>query len=408
MIACPRFSGEGAVSVADALRSVDCLSGQAVEIAFQRLFGAGGALGQALTLILILYVALFALSLLTGRTGLRMNMLTPRMLQLGLVLTFATSWVAYQTVGWNLLIGAPDQVASILLGTQESATALFAQQLDKLFDVIANSAHLANNANAQVPLGTVVPQIAGTSPKPADLLWAASLLLLLGTVGVLIVTKIALAAVMGLGSIFIIFALFSGTRGLFEGWLKAVVMLALTPLLAVLLGGGTMVMIAPMIRVLQNAGGNVSLQLATSIFLAVFVYVALMVLAMRAAAKITSGWHLGKGNAELSDAPPPVPAANAAQIPIPMLSAQAPMGSPTDDRLRGIMSGMSSNMIGNTALGFADATPLNDRRAALAPSSAWNASDAPNSSGLRDPRIRPLGQGFRAPNAWPTHSVTSS
>jgi type IV secretion system protein VirB6 len=35
------------------------------------------------------------------------------------------------------------------------------------------------------------------------------------------VARIALAAVMALGPVFIVLALFRGTRGLFEGWLKA-------------------------------------------------------------------------------------------------------------------------------------------------------------------------------------------
>ncbi len=44
---------------------------------------------------------------------------------------------------------------------------------------------------------------------------------------------------LALGPIFIICGLFEGTRGLFEGWLKAAVLFALTPLLAVLIGGAT-------------------------------------------------------------------------------------------------------------------------------------------------------------------------
>ena len=32
------------------------------------------------------------------------------MMTLGLVLTFTTSWVAYQGVVWNLAVGAPDQL----------------------------------------------------------------------------------------------------------------------------------------------------------------------------------------------------------------------------------------------------------------------------------------------------------
>jgi type IV secretion system protein VirB6 len=220
MIACPTFPEHGPMGIAESLRSIDCLSEQAVETAFSRLFGTNSALSQALTLILTIYIAMLAISLLTGRTQLRLGMLTPRMLQLGLVLTFATSWVAYQSVGWNLLTGAPDEIAGVILGNQGSATQLFAQRLDVLFDVIANSAHLAQSANATATVGTI-PMVANTSPKPADLLWLGSLMLLIGTVGVLIVARIALAAVMALGPVFIVLALFRSTRGLFEGWLKA-------------------------------------------------------------------------------------------------------------------------------------------------------------------------------------------
>ncbi len=389
---CPAFAAQGPVNIADALRSVDCLSGQAVETAFSRLFGSSGALSQALTLILTLYVALLALSLLTGRSGLRLNMLTPRMLQLGLVLTFATSWVAYQNVGWNLLVGAPDQIASILLGTKGSATELFAQRLDTLFDVIARSAHLSSSANANAATVGVVPQIAGTSPKPADLLWAASLLLLLGTVGVLIVARIALAAVMALGPIFIIFALFGGTRGLFEGWLKAAVMLALTPMLAVLLGGGTLVLISPMFNALAQAGGKVSLELASSIFLAAFVYASLMVLAMRATAMITGSWALGRAEpTQLPSTTEPFTSSQSVQsVPLLVQSDQQGIAS---DRIRSVVSSVGGASIAVTQV--SDAAIRDQRTNVISQGTAIAEADIALAN--RDPRIRPLGQGFRAP-----------
>jgi type IV secretion system protein VirB6 len=392
---CPAFAAQGPVTIADSLKAVDCLSGQAVEVAFSRLFGSSGALSQALTLILTLYVALLAVSMLTGRSGLRLNMLTPRMLQLGLVLTFATSWVAYQNVGWNLLVGAPDQVASILLGTKGSATQLFALRLDTLFDVIARSASLSSSANATAATVGVVPQIAGTSPKPADLLWAASLLLLLGTVGVLIVARIALAAVMALGPIFIIMALFRGTRGLFEGWLKAAVMLALTPMLAVLLGGGTLVLIAPMFNALGRAGGKVSLELATSIFLAAFVYTALMILAMRAAGVITGGWRLGSASSDpqaSTNEPIALAQQNVIPLNLPALGEQAAQLS--NDRVRGMVSAVEGSSVQVSQI-VDGAT--SDRRTTIT-SISQSRSDPETAVQSRDPRIRPLGQGFRAPN----------
>ncbi len=395
MIACPTFSAEGPVSVSDALRSVDCQSGQAVEVAFARLFGESGALSQALTLFLTLYVALFALNLLTGRARLKLDMLTPKMLQLGLVLTFATSWVAYQNVGWALLVEAPDQIASILLGTQGSATQLFAARLDTLFDVIANTAHLAQGANAVAPTGPV-PTIANASPKPADLLWAASLLLLLGTVGVLIVARIALAAVMALGPVFIVLALFSGTRGLFEGWLKAAVMLALTPMLAVLLGGGTLVLIAPMIAALGRAGGKVTLELATSIFLAAFVYAALMALALRAAAMITGGWRLGGATGSpAADSDMTARSALNSGVIIPMSDRVMVASMEGNDRVRGLVMGMSGTTAAAMPASDGVVAALNERRTALTSASAVRTDVL--ASAIRDPRIRPLGQGFRAP-----------
>ena len=48
---------------------------------------------------------------------------------------------------------------------------------------------------------------------------------------------------MALGPIFVVLALFPGTRGLFVGWLKGVVLMALAPLFAVL-GGSLMLELA--------------------------------------------------------------------------------------------------------------------------------------------------------------------
>ncbi|MBC2650307.1 type IV secretion system protein [Novosphingobium aerophilum] len=392
--ACPPLPADGFGSVLTALRSVDCQSGQAVAVAFDRLFGQHGALGQALTILLTIYVALFALNLLAGRGRLTMDMLTPRMLQLGLALTFATSWVAYQSVAWNLLVEAPDQVASLLLGTKGSATQLFALRLDGLFDVLARSAQMAQGANAMAPApGSPVPQFAGTPARPADLLWLASLLLLLGTVGVLVVARIALAAVMALGPLFIVLALFRGTRGLFEGWLKAALMLAITPILAVLLGGATMVMINPMIGALVQAGGQVPIGLAASIFLAAFVYVALMVLATRAARLIAGSWHLGGRDPAGAVAVPlasPLAAPGAGPAP---LAGDPALG---DERLRGTIVAAGARDQDLAIRLDGSAVRAWSPRSGQGGSGAGPESEAGPLPSRLDPRIRPATQISRA------------
>jgi len=282
---CPTFSDGGPSGIAEALRVVDCMSGEAASFAFGRLFGSDALLGQALTAALTLYIAFYAIGLLTGRTSLSVSALTPRMMTLGIALTFATSWVAYQSVIWNLLVGAPDEIASLLIGTSGSATSLFADRLDKIFAVVAQAAAATEAAAIGKP-------DTGSIASGPDLLWLSALLLLLGTVGVLLVARIALAAMLALGPIFIICGLFEGSRGLFEGWLKAAVLFAITPLLAVLIGGATIAMLSPMLDSLAAAGGQVPLRLTTTLFLAAAVYCALMALCLKIAGTMVAGWRL--------------------------------------------------------------------------------------------------------------------
>ncbi len=287
MSTCPTFGAAGPEGIAEALQKVDCLSAEATNASFGRLFAPGGALTTALTILLTLYVALFAFNLLTGRSNLRMSALTPRMMTIGLIITFVTSWMAYQSVVWNLAVGAPDQIAGTLLGTRGSATLMFAQKLDTLFTAVTNAADSI----------AVTPGANQKLASPANMLWISSLILLLGTVGVLVVCRIALAALLILGPVFIVLALFEGTRGLFEGWLKSVATFALVPLLTVVMGSGALMAIFPMVDGLATAGKEVSLRTAVGILVTSIVYLALMLLTLELATSLTRGWRLPKSGA---------------------------------------------------------------------------------------------------------------
>ena len=214
------------------------------------------------------------------------------MLTLGLVMTFATSWAAYQNVIWSLASGAPDQVASLLAGTRGSATIAFADHLDALFGAVADAAHQASVPGAPTETG-ITPAAAvvgGFSSSTA--LWICAMLLMLGTAGVLITAKIALAALLAIGPLFVVLALFDGTRGLFMGWLKATMMFALVPLLAVLIGGGAVGALTPIVRDIAASGGQPAPRDVAVLFLGTCVYCALMAMVLKAAGTIISGWRL--------------------------------------------------------------------------------------------------------------------
>lgn len=299
MSQCAALAAEAAAGAGAALRAVDCLAGETVAASFARLFGGGGHAGlmPALTIALTLYIAFFALSLLTGRSRLGISALTPRMLTLGLVLTFATSWVAYSQVVWNLATGAPDEIASLLTGAKGSATGIFAGRMDLIFAAIADAAGQASQAAA--PVAPVAGQVAQNATQaasgsftPGNLMWLSALMLLLGTVGVLVTARIALAVLLALGPVFIVLALFGPTRGLAAGWLRGLVLTAVTPLFVVIGGGIVMEMLVPVVAMLASPEGGVSGRAALALFVLAAVHLVLMALVMKVAGTIVTGWRV--------------------------------------------------------------------------------------------------------------------
>ena len=272
---CAQVAAQAGSGVAAALRAVDCTAGQVTSEAFGRLFAPGGSMATVLTILLTLYIAIFGLQLLTGRSSLGVRALTPRMITIGLVLTFATSWVAYQSVVWNLVVGGPNQLAGILTGVDGSATDVFAQKIDVVFLAIQEASQGQDDISAFSPPG---------------MMWMGAMLFMLGTLGLLVTAKIALAILLALGPVFVVMALFNGTRGLFAGWLKGVVMLALAPLFAVL-GGTIMLELAvPILSRLVATPGEINAQAAMGFFMIGAVHVALMFLVLKTTATMVGGW----------------------------------------------------------------------------------------------------------------------
>jgi len=272
------MEGVGA-GIGASLRGVDCAASAMAQAAFNNLF-ANGAMGTTLTLALTLFVAFIGFGLITGRTRLGLSSLTPKMVTVGLVATFATSWIAFQAVFWNLAVGAPDWIATSIMGTDGSATIIFADKLDVvMLSLMEASGGDAMDANTSIF-------------SPPGLLWSGGTMLLLGTVGVLATCKIALAILMGLGPIFILLALFDGTRGLFVGWLKGIVLMALAPLFAVL-GGSLMLELAvPVLSSLGSTPGEIDVRPAMAFFMIGAVHLALMFMVLKVATTMVSGWSV--------------------------------------------------------------------------------------------------------------------
>lgn len=402
MSACEVLSAEASGGVAAALRAVDCLAGETVASAFARLFGnsaGGGALLPALTIGLTLYIAFFAIGLLTGRSRLGISALTPRMLTLGLVLTFATSWVAYSQVVWNLATGAPDEIASVLTGAQGSATQIFGDRVDLVFGAIAEAAEAGKQAAA--PPGQAAQQgaqAAGAAASgnftPANVMWLGALLLLLGTVGVLVTARIALAVLLAVGPIFVVFALFSGTRGLFVGWLRGLTLTAITPLFVVVGGGVVMELLVPVVASLHGIEG-VNGRAALALFVIACVHVALMAMVLKVAGTMVSAWQVfGLAGRDSEARDTSISAAPLAPAPAmaPLLTSPAAVAA--GGRGAALMAPASAEVIGG-ASASAGGTNSTSRTLVNQISSAGSAGLPP----LPRARARGIGSRFAAPQA---------
>ena len=215
------------------LFSVDCNVQGLVQSGYSVLAAPGGVVSLVLTSALTIYVALLGMRLMLGRAPLDIGELTMTVLKIGVVLVLATSWPTYQTLLFDTLFRGPEQLAGAMLTAIQPSDSLFRGNpfdgLQVAFDQTQRAATFyAGRAGPQVSPFTGGPGFA------AFALNAAGLLMLLTTLGVLLAAKMVLALLLALGPLFAGFLLFDSTRGIFEGWLRAMIGLALTPLLAIM------------------------------------------------------------------------------------------------------------------------------------------------------------------------------
>jgi type IV secretion system protein VirB6 len=175
---------------------------------------------------------------------------------------------------------SPDWLAGVLTGSDGSATATFAQKLDVVFIAVQEASAGQQDISAFSPPG---------------MMWLGALFLLLGTVGMLVTARIGLALLLAVGPIFVVLALFNQTRGLFVGWLKGMVMLALVPVFAVVGGSIMLEMAVPILASLVESSGpaqEINQQAAMAFFVVGFVHCTLMLMALIVSAMMVTRWQV--------------------------------------------------------------------------------------------------------------------
>lgn len=191
------------------------------------LSAGGSPVITILSVALALVIALIGYNLLLGRApSLRDGVMT--FIKIGIVLSLATSWPAYQTLIYDVMLHAPAELASAVGDASglPGPSGGLVNRLDNADQALSALARMGVGAPPRDVAGNfVVPQIA---PSPflnfdAFALGFARLGFLVSTIASFAVVRLIAGVLLTLGPLFAGFLLFDGTRGLFEGWLKVLV-----------------------------------------------------------------------------------------------------------------------------------------------------------------------------------------
>jgi type IV secretion system protein VirB6 len=111
---CPSI-GPDTPLVRGLLGSVDCNVQGLVQAGYAALLQGPTGFAEILTALMTIYVAVIGYRLMLGRAGLSPSQFALTAVKLGVVLTLATQWSAYQTLVYRFLFDGPQQLADGIL-----------------------------------------------------------------------------------------------------------------------------------------------------------------------------------------------------------------------------------------------------------------------------------------------------
>lgn len=294
MTPCAQLPADAAM-VQGLIGSVDCRVHDLAQTGYAALAGPGSPVAMLLTGLMTLYVVFIGYRLLLGRGGLRVGDATLSVLKIGIVVALATNWPFFQTLVYDTLTKGPGELASLLLGGLQGQPAHPFDALQDAFDGLQKSASLM--ASRASPGAAAIQGGPGFGAFAAN---TGGMTLLLSTLGVLLASKVVLAILLALAPLVAGLMLFETTRGLVEGWLKAMIALALTPLVAVLTLSLELAMLTPSLKALAEARSAqqfaaFDLDPAVTVLVLTLVFALVMVLAVIALGVVAAGLRLPRG-----------------------------------------------------------------------------------------------------------------
>lgn len=222
---CPSLAS-GDLFLSSLLAHLDCQAETLGTAGYAALSAPGSPASLALTSALILFVALYGLRLALGMETAPVRGSVPIAIRVGVVLTLAASWPAFQVVVHDVVVRGPEQLAALMVPPdgQSVGRGLIAdlQAADQAI------VQLTNLGTGRIEFSALpVPGAAPTDPPQRIPIsdnpafgWARVLFLSSAIAG-FAVTRLMAGLLLALAPVFAGLLLFEVTRGLFIGWARA-------------------------------------------------------------------------------------------------------------------------------------------------------------------------------------------
>lgn len=221
--------------------------------------------------------------------------------KVGLVLAFATQWSAYRSVVYNLAIEAPREVLALLPGAGGGSGRSFPARLQGSYQAIAELTRpspsappaTAPSTQAGAVAQATVPQNLPFSLVGNPLLTAAGILLLVSGLAVLIAVRLVAGLLLALGPLFFACLLFDTTRGLFEGWVRALIGTAVASVATGVLLGIEMAILEPQLASLVQAmmAGTLPVLAPGEILATILIFTVALLIALLVSLRMGAGFR---------------------------------------------------------------------------------------------------------------------
>lgn len=257
MVPCPALA-TGDAFLSSLLRHIDC-QGQTIGAGgYQLLADPGSPLALVLTSVLTIFVALFGLRMMLGEMPtLRDGVMAAA--KVGVVMAIATSWPAYRTVVYDVVVHGPAQL-SAALGDSAGLPGTDGDLVGRLQAADVTIGRLINLGTGRTDVTSLTPAEAGPDGAPprrapiADdpAFGAARVVFLSSTVAAFAIVRLTAGVLLALAPLFAGFLLFEMTRGLFIGWARAMVFVILASVAATILFAVQLTLLEPWLAQVLN------------------------------------------------------------------------------------------------------------------------------------------------------------